>query len=290
MVGAALKTGVWEPKSTTCMCTPGSCSRGCWVKTCRHTFSQIHSVFASWNQWFQKEKNLFPFWRGRQEGALSSSLLLNLQGVRKWTMAHPLFAQLAGDNSPERFIKIHQHESLTRISPFSLCLWSYTHIPWWSPKADEVHTPGVERNINGLQGQETQREGEQILPPFLGFQSKNEAEGSCLAWLLLVTLLLNFIYLCILNHRINLSMEQISSLNTGENRCVFCLEHTVKTQLFQGSQADPAAGTRQGQELSPVLHCGLLGSHWCCSGRFCTSSQLEIVNNKPLFWTKLKKN
>lgn len=54
-------------------------------------------------------------------------------------------------------------------------------------------------------------------------------------------------------------MEQIRPLGTGENRCVFCLEHTVKMQLLGGSQADPAAGT--GEELSPVLHCGLLGSH-----------------------------
>lgn len=146
-----------------------------------------------------------------------------------------------------------------------------------------MDTAGVERNINGLQGQGTQRERDQILPPFLGFQSKNEAEGSCLARLLLVTLLLNFIYFCILNHRINFSMEQIEPLNTGENRCVFCLEDTVKMQLLQGSQADPAAGTGHGQELSPVLNCGLLGSHCCCTGGFCTGSQLEIVNNKPLF-------
>lgn len=38
-------------------------------------------------------------------------------------------------------------------------------------------------------------------------------------------------------------MEQIRPLNTRENRCVFCLEHTVKMQLLEGSQADPAAGT-----------------------------------------------
>lgn len=45
------------------------------------------------------------FEEGGQLGALSSSLSLNLKGVRKWTVGHPLFGQLAGDNPSQKIYK-----------------------------------------------------------------------------------------------------------------------------------------------------------------------------------------
>lgn len=88
------------------------------------------------------------FWRGRREGPLSSSLLLNLKGVGTHTMTRSSSGPLAGTKLPKRTYK----ETLTWnpyqdviLLPLSL---SYTHIPWWSPKTDDT-AYSAERNIDG---------------------------------------------------------------------------------------------------------------------------------------------
>lgn len=69
----------------------------------------------------------------------------------------------------------------------------------------------------GEQGHETQREQEQILSQFPGFQPENEAEESFLARLLFVILLPPALFF----KEINLE-SQIRTLTTGESRCLFC--------------------------------------------------------------------
>lgn len=91
-------------------------------------------------------------------------------------------------------------------------------IPWWSPKADEMHMLGVERKgRKGVQGQETQREWEQNTRtvPRISAQEWGRRKLSKTA--------AGYFDPCFVKPKNKFKItEQIRTLNAGENRCLFC--------------------------------------------------------------------